>query len=158
MIEILSGPGTVKREFPGKYILFKRYGIEIEKEPMLIYPTLHYQNGGLAYTNKGKTSIPGLFVGGEVGGGVHGENRLMGNSLLDVMVFGRIAGSCAAAYALSEYKTGRLHLDHVRRYNSELKAAGISPSKVAPMLLPDYSNPEVRKRQITTGYHGTIRE
>ena len=69
MIEILSGPGTVKQEFPGKYILFKRYGIEIDKEPMLIYPTLHYQNGGLSYDNKGKTSIPGLFVAGEVGGG-----------------------------------------------------------------------------------------
>ena len=158
MIEILAGAGAVKREFPGKYILFKRYGIEIDKEPMLIYPTLHYQNGGLDYTNKGKTSIPGLFVAGEVGGGVHGENRLMGNSLLDVMVFGRIAGRSAAAYALTDYRPGRMHLDHVRRYNSELKAAGISPSRVAPMLLPDYSNPAVRKRQITTDYHGTLRE
>jgi succinate dehydrogenase/fumarate reductase flavoprotein subunit len=158
MIEILSGPGAVQKEFPGKYILFKRYGIEIDKEPMLIAPTLHYQNGGLSYDNKGKTSIPGLFVAGEVGGGVHGENRLMGNSLLDVLVFGRIAGRSAAAYSLKESKTGRLHLDHVRRYNSELKAAGISPSKVAPMLLPDYSNPTVRKRQITTDYHGTLRE
>ncbi len=100
MIEILSGPGAIKQEFPGKYILFKRYGIEIDKEPMLIYPTLHYQNGGLLYDNKGKTSIPGLFVAGEVGGGVHGENRLMGNSLLDVLVFGRIAGRSAADYAL----------------------------------------------------------
>jgi len=158
MIEILAGAGAVKREFPGKYILFKRYGIEIDKEPMLIYPTLHYQNGGLDYTNKGKTSIPGLFVAGEVGGGVHGENRLMGNSLLDVMVFGRIAGRSAAAYALTDYRPGRMHLDHVRRYNSELKAAGISASRVAPMLLPDYSNPAVRKRQITTDYHGTLRE
>ena len=158
MIEILSGAGTVQREFPGKYILFKRYGIEIDKEPMLIYPTLHYQNGGLAYNNKGKTSIPGLFVGGEVGGGVHGENRLMGNSLLDVMVFGRIAGRSAAAYALTEYKSGRLHLDHIRRYNRELETAGISPSKMAPMILPDYSNPAVRKRQLTTDYHGTLRE
>jgi len=158
MIEILSGAGTVKREFPGKYILFKRYGIEIDKEPMLIYPTLHYQNGGLAYTSKGLTCIPGLFVAGEVGGGVHGENRLMGNSLLDVMVFGRIAGRSAAAYALTDYRAGRLSLDHVRCYNSELKVAGIDASKMAPMLLPDYSNPAVRKRQITTDYHGTLRE
>jgi succinate dehydrogenase/fumarate reductase flavoprotein subunit len=158
MIEILSGPGTVQREFPGKYILFKRYGIEIDKEPMLIYPTLHYQNGGLSYDHKGKTIIPGLFVAGEVGGGVHGENRLMGNSLLDVLVFGRIAGRSAAVFALNEYKTGRLHLDHIRRYNSELEAAEIPRSKVAPMLLPDYSNPAVRKRQLTTDYHGTLRE
>jgi succinate dehydrogenase/fumarate reductase flavoprotein subunit len=158
MIEIMSGPGTVQREFPGKYILFKRFGIEIDKEPMLIYPTLHYQNGGLSYNNKGKTSIPGLFVAGEVGGGVHGENRLMGNSLLDVLVFGRIAGRNAAAYSMKEYKTGRLNLEHIRRYNSELKAAGIPSSRVAPMLLPDYSNPAVRKRQLTTDYHGTLRE
>jgi succinate dehydrogenase/fumarate reductase flavoprotein subunit len=158
MIEIMLGPDAIEREFPGKYILFKRYGIEIDKEPMLIYPTLHYQNGGLAYNNKGKTSIPGLFVAGEVGGGVHGENRLMGNSLLDVLVFGRIAGRSAAAHATKEYKAGRLHLDHVRRYNDELKAAGIPIIKVAPMLLPDYSNPAVRKRQITTDYHGTLRE
>jgi succinate dehydrogenase/fumarate reductase flavoprotein subunit len=158
MIEILSGPGSVQREFPGKYILFKRYGIEIDKEPMLIYPTLHYQNGGLVYDNKGRTSIPGLFVAGEVGGGVHGENRLMGNSLLDVLVFGRIAGRNAADYALQSHKPGRLHLDHIRHYNSELKGAGIPASKMAPMLLPDYSNPAVRKRQITTDYHGTLRE
>jgi hypothetical protein len=53
---------------------------------------------------------------------------------------------------------GRLHLDHVRLYNDELKAAGIPPAKVAPMLLLDYSNPAVRKRQLTTDYHGTLRE
>lgn len=156
MIEILSGPGTVKRELPGKYILLKRYGIEINKEPMLIDPTLHYQNGGLFYDKKGTTSIPGLFVAGEVSGGVHGENRLMGNSLLDVLVFGRIAGR--AAYSQSDSKAGKLPLEHVRKYNSELKAAGISPSKAAPMLLPDYSNPAARKQQLTTDYHGTLRE
>jgi hypothetical protein len=49
-------------------------------------------------------------------------------------------------------------LDHVRRYNEELKAAGIRELRMAPMLLPDYSNPAVRKRQITTDYHGTLRE
>ena len=70
----------------------------ITKEPMLVYPTLHYQNGGLEINNKGETVLPGLIVGGEVSGGVHGENRLMGNSLLDVMVYGRIAGITAAEY------------------------------------------------------------
>jgi len=52
MIEILMGKGAVKREFPGKFILFSRYGIDISKEPMLVYPTLHYQNGGLEYNNR----------------------------------------------------------------------------------------------------------
>ncbi len=157
MIDLLNGEGTVKREFPGKHILFKRYGIDISKEPMLVYPTLHYQNGGLEYNSRCETSIPGFFVSGEVGGGVHGENRLMGNSLLDVCVFGRIAGMNAALYAREKAKEGRLSLDHVRRYHKELEEAGIITDRVSPMLLPDYSNPGVRERQLTAHYVGTLR-
>jgi succinate dehydrogenase/fumarate reductase flavoprotein subunit len=147
----------VKREFPGKYILLKRFGIDISKEPMLVYPTLHYQNGGLEYNSKCETAIPGLYSSGEVSGGVHGENRLMGNSLLDVCVFGKIAGVNAAYYVKERFKGGRLTLDHVRRYHKELEEAGIIMDRVAPMLLPDYSNPAVRKRQLTAHYVGTIR-
>ena len=157
MIDILMGEGAVKREFPGKFILFKRFGIDISKEPMLVYPTLHYQNGGLEYNSRCETSIPGFFAAGEVSGGVHGENRLMGNSLLDVCVFGRIAGVNAAIYTKEKAKEGKLTLDHVRRYHKELEEAGIITDRVAPMLLPDYSNPEVRERQLTTHYVGTIR-
>jgi len=157
MIDMLMGEGTVKREFPGKYILLKRFGIDISKEPMLVYPTVHYQNGGLVYNSKCETSIPGLFSSGEVSGGVHGENRLMGNSLLDVCVFGRIAGVNAAQYIDEKVKEGRLTLDHVRRYHKKLEEAGIMTDRVAPMLLPDYSNPVVRKRQLTAHYIGTIR-
>jgi len=157
MIDILMGEGTVKREFPGKYILFKRYGIDISKEPMLVYPTLHYQNGGLEYNSRCETSVPGFFAAGEVTGGVHGENRLMGNSLLDVCVFGRIAGESAALYAKEKFRDGRLTLDHVRKYHKELEEAGIVTDRVAPMLLPDYTNPKVRERQLTTHYLGTIR-
>ena len=157
MIDMLMGEGTVKREFPGKSILFKRFGIDISKEPMLVYPTLHYQNGGLEYNSRCETSIPGLFSAGEVSGGVHGENRLMGNSLLDVCVFGRIAGISAASYVGEKFKDGVLTLDHVRRYHKELEEAGIVTDRVAPMLLPDYSNPYVRERQLTAHYVGTIR-
>ena len=157
MIDIIEGEGTVKREFPGKYILFKRYEIDIAREPMLVYPTLHYQNGGLEYNSQCETSVPGFFAAGEVSGGVHGENRLMGNSLLDVGVFGRIAGVNAAQYIQEKYKDGKLTLDHVRRYHRELEEAGIKPDRVAPMLLPDYSNPRVRERQLTSHYIGTIR-
>jgi succinate dehydrogenase / fumarate reductase flavoprotein subunit/L-aspartate oxidase len=157
MIDILEGEGTVKREFPGKYILFKRYEIDIAREPMLVYPTLHYQNGGLEYNKQCETSVPGFFASGEVSGGVHGENRLMGNSLLDVCVFGRIAGVNAAQYIQEKYKDGKLTLDHVRRYHRELEEAGIKPDRVAPMLLPDYSNPKVRERQLTSHYIGTLR-
>ncbi len=157
MIDILMGEGAVKREFPGKFILFKRFGIDISKEPMLVYPTLHYQNGGLEYNSLCETSVPGFFATGEVSGGVHGENRLMGNSLLDVTVFGRIAGVSASRYAKEKAKEGTLNLDHVRRYHKELEEAGIVTDRVAPMLLPDYSNPNVRERQLTAHYLGTIR-
>jgi succinate dehydrogenase / fumarate reductase flavoprotein subunit/L-aspartate oxidase len=157
MIDILKGPGTVAKEFPGKHILFKRYGIDISKEPMLVYPTLHYQNGGLEFTATCETIVPGLYVAGEVSGGVHGENRLMGNSLLDITVFGRIAGGNAAIYVREKSKDGRLTLDHVRRHHKEIETSGIQMDRIAPMLLPDYSNPEVRKKQLTTHYQGTLR-
>ncbi len=156
MIDLLMGEGTVEKEFPGKFILFKRYEIDISKEPMLVYPTLHYQNGGLEFKGNGETCVPGLFAGGEVTGGVHGQNRLMGNSLLDVLVFGRIAGRTAGAYAMESAKEGNLTLDHVRAYHKELEAAGIVTDRISPMLLPDYSSEEVRKRRLTTHYHGTL--
>lgn len=158
MIDLLAGEGTVRKEFPGKWKIFNRYEIDLSKEPMLIYPTLHYQNGGLEINSKCETTVPGLYVAGEVSGGVHGENRLMGNSLLDVTVFGRIAGENAAIYAKeSAAADGRLNLDHVKKYNKELDEAGVEPDRIAPMILPDYSNPEVRKRQLTTHYEGTLR-
>ncbi|MBD3336890.1 MAG: FAD-binding protein [Candidatus Eisenbacteria bacterium] len=157
MIDSLEGEGAVRREFMGKFKVFARHDIDISKEPMLIFPTLHYQNGGLKIDAQCRTSVPGFFAAGEVAGGIHGQNRLMGNSLLDVCVFGRRAGETAAKFALGECQDGKLHLDHVRRYNQELADAGIETSDVSPMLIPDYSNPEVRKRQLTTQYVGTLR-
>ena len=158
MIDMLEGEGTVRREFPGKWKIFNRYEIDITREPMLIYPTLHYQNGGLEINSRCETSIPGLYAAGEVAGGIHGENRLMGNSLLDVTVFGRIAGTNAAAYAKEKAAAnGKLSLEHVKKYNTELEVAGIEKGRIAPMILPDYSNPLVRKRQLTAHYEGTLR-
>ncbi len=156
MIDMLKGEGTVRKEFPGKHILFRRFNIDISKEPMLIHPTLHYQNGGLDINSKCETNVPGLFAAGEVSAGVHGENRLMGNSLLDVIVFGRIAGENAVEYINKHPKNGQPNLDHVRRYNEELKTAGITEERISPMILPDYSNPEVRKKQLTKDYFGTL--
>jgi succinate dehydrogenase/fumarate reductase flavoprotein subunit len=157
MIDMLSGEGTVEREFPGKFILYKRFDIDISKEPMLIYPTLHYQNGGLEYDSNCRTSVPGLFVAGEVGGGVHGENRLMGNSLLDIMVFGRIAGKSAAQYANESFKDGKLTLEHASKYNKEVDASGVGQGRVAPMILPDYTDARIREKQLTAHYVGTLR-
>jgi len=148
MIDILHGKGTVENEFPGKFILFKRYGIDISKQPMMIYPTLHYQNGGLVYNSKCETNVPGLYSAGEVSGGVHGENRLMGNSLLDVTVFGRIAGREAAQYAREKFQEGKPHLDHVRAYEKERREANVGDERVSPILLPDYVSEKVKDKRL----------
>lgn len=157
MIDMLMGEGAVRREFPGKWILLNRFGIDISKEPMLIYPTLHYQNGGLAFQPTAETVLPGFFAGGEVSGGVHGANRLMGNSLLDIIVFGRIAGKNAAAFAKSGAKDGKLSLDHVVKFHEELAKADVGQDRISPMLLPDYTPPEVKQRQWTASYEGSLR-
>jgi succinate dehydrogenase / fumarate reductase flavoprotein subunit/L-aspartate oxidase len=157
MIDMLQGEGTVEKEFPGKHILYERFGIDIAREPMLIYPTLHYQNGGLDFKSTGETDIPGLFVAGEVGGGIHGENRLMGNSLLDIMVYGRIAGKAAGEYSRDKAQDGKLSLDHVVKYNKEIQEAGVEGDRVSPMILPDYTDPRTREKQLTTHYVGTLR-
>ncbi|MCJ7523154.1 MAG: FAD-binding protein, partial [Dehalococcoidia bacterium] len=157
MLDLLYGEGYVKKEFPGKCKQFGRHGIDISKEPMLVYPTLHYQNGGVEFKETGETCIPGLYVAGEVGGGIHGENRLMGNSLLDILVFGRIAGANAALYAKEKAKDGKLNLEHVKAYNKEVDNAGIEGDRVSPMLLPDYTDPRVRERQLTSHYVGNLR-
>ncbi len=148
MIDLLHGEGTVRKELPAKFIQFDRVGIDISKEPMLVYPTLHYQNGGIAVNAKSETALPGLFAAGEVIGGVHGENRLMGNSLQDIITFGRRAGTSAAEYVNNGVGIKKLTLNHVVRFEKELRDAGIVDPIVAPVLLPDYSTDDVRARRI----------
>ena len=138
MIEILRGPGTIAHQLPAMKRMFSRFVIDMTKEPILIYPTLHYQNGGIAIDPHCRTSIRNLFVAGEVSGGVHGRNRLMGNSLLDVCVFGRRAG-VAATQNTKETQLGPLSLQHVHQWNLELKAAGLEDTVKSPILLPDYT-------------------
>jgi succinate dehydrogenase/fumarate reductase flavoprotein subunit len=79
--------------------MLRRYragGIDPLAEPILTYPVLHYQNGGLVIDEHGETTLEGLFAAGEIAGGTHGRNRMMGNSLLECCVFGRRAGAMAA--------------------------------------------------------------
>jgi len=156
LIEMLQGEGYIKKQFPAMFRQFNRYGIDITKEPMLIFPTLHYQNGGIEINEKAETSIPGLYVAGEASGGVHGRNRLMGNSVLDYNVFGRRAGRNAADY-VKKAKLGSLTLEHVLKYEKELKEAGVKTNRIAPVLLPLYTPEAVRKRQLTAHYEGTLR-
>lgn len=148
MIDMLHGEGTVRKELPAKFIQFKRYDIDISKVPMLIYPTLHYQNGGIRINEWAETSVKGLFSAGEVAGGVHGRNRLMGNSLLDVLVFGRRAGLRAIEHIKSSKAAGKLSLGHVEKFNKEIDKAGIDNGIQSPLILPNYAPDHVRARQI----------
>ena len=138
LIEIVSGPGTILKQLPAMYRQFIKFGIDMTKEPVLTYPTQHYQNGGVLCNDQGETNVPGLFVAGEVSGGVHGRNRLMGNSLLDILVFGRRSGKNAAEQALKIANVSDGSLEHVKKYHRELEQAGVAKERKAPMLLPDY--------------------
>ena len=82
--------------------MLRRYragGIDPLDEPILTYPVLHYQNGGLVIDEQSETTVEGLYACGEIAGGTHGRNRMMGNSLLECTVFGRRAGKAAAEQA-----------------------------------------------------------
>lgn len=138
MIDILKGPGTIQSNLPAMVRQFGRFDIDMTREPLLVYPTLHYQNGGIAIKPDGSTDIPNLYVAGEVAGGVHGRNRLMGNSLLEITVYGRRAGKAAAQRA-REVELGELTLEHLRDWERQLEEAGLSPQVASPLLLPDYT-------------------
>src|SRR4030042_98810 len=139
MIDMIRGEGSIARELPAMVRQFGRYNIDITKEPMLIYPTLHYQNGGIKIDADGATTVPGLFAAGGGEGGVHGRNRLIGNSTLDIFVFGRRAGQAAAKHA-KQVEPGSLTLDHIRRGQAEVKRLGLAKLRpIAPLLLPKHA-------------------
>ncbi len=157
LIEMLNGEGTIENALPAMFRQFKRFDIDIRRYPILIYPTLHYQNGGIEINARAETKIPGLYVAGEASGGVHGRNRLMGNSQLDIVVFGRRAGINASERVLGGVKLGMLTMEHVRNYMRELDQLGDVPrSRIAPMILPDYIPDHVKAKQLTLNYFGTL--
>ena len=139
MIEEIHGKGTIEKRIPAMLRMYLNYGIDMRETPILIYPTLHYQNGGLEINADCATpAIHNLLVAGEAVGGIHGRNRLMGNSLLDIIVFGRDAGKTAAARC-KEVELGNMNLDHVEKFAKELEEAGVHTDKVSPLLLPPYA-------------------
>jgi succinate dehydrogenase / fumarate reductase flavoprotein subunit len=91
----------IKRKLPSMYHQFKQLAdLDITKEPMEVGPTTHYMMGGVSVDGDSQMStVPGLFAAGEVAAGLHGANRLGGNSLSDLLVFGRRAGRFAAEFA-----------------------------------------------------------
>src|SRR5262245_50584821 len=99
--KIPNAPEHIKRKLPSMYHQFKQLAdIDITVEPMEIGPTTHYMMGGVQVESDSQMStVPGLFAAGECGAGLHGANRLGGNSLSDLLVFGKRAGEHAAEYA-----------------------------------------------------------
>src|SRR5204862_1479833 len=91
----------IRRRLPSRYHQFKERGdVDITKEAMEVGPTLHYIMGGIRVgADTAAATVPGLYAAGEVAAGMHGANRLGGNSLSDLLVFGKRAGQAAAEYS-----------------------------------------------------------
>ena len=141
LLEAEQGEGTLNKHFPAMVRQYERFGINIAKDPVLIYPTLHYQNGGVKIDVNGESDVKNLFVAGEASGGLHGRNRLMGNSLLDLMVYGKRSGLTAAARAQSGSQ-GKLTMEHVMKFKDEAKKHHVSADVISPMLFPAYAKKE----------------
>ncbi len=133
----LAQPGLLEQQFPKLMSRTKVAGVDPRLEPLLVHPTLHYQNGGVVIDTNGATTVPGLYAVGEVSGGVHGHNRLMGNALLEIISFGRRAG--VAATANHDRGPKKVTLEHVNRHRRALTLAKLPMTHRAPQLLPPYS-------------------
>lgn len=138
----LKIPGVFEERFPKLIKLGKKCGTDPRKQPLLIYPTLHYQNGGVVIDENCQTNVPGLYCVGELCGGIHGGNRLMGNSLLEIICFGRRAGAHAAKQA--QFKPfGKATIEHLSRLRRELMLANLPMNQKGPVLFPTYAKFEV---------------
>jgi aspartate oxidase len=94
-------PHDAELSLPYMLRRYRAAGIDPLTEKILTYPVLHYQNGGLVIDKDAETTLEGVFACGEIAGGTHGRNRMMGNSLLECVVFGRRAGKAAAERAIA---------------------------------------------------------
>ncbi|MCF7529280.1 FAD-binding protein [Neisseria lisongii] len=119
-------------------------GVNPAEEPVMIHPTLHYQNGGIEIDGNGESCVEGLYCAGEVTGGIHGRNRLMGNALLDIISFGRRAGAAAATSGLPLKKV-RGGVGHVHNLQREMTRAGLVSAVKAPVLYPNYGKFDLRE-------------
>jgi succinate dehydrogenase / fumarate reductase flavoprotein subunit len=117
-------PEEIRRKLPGMYVQFMELAdVDITKAPMEVGPTTHYMMGGVrVHPETQAGTVPGLFAAGEVAGGLHGANRLGGNSLSDLLVFGRRAGLGAAEYAKAQPGEPRVRTEDVDAIATELLA------------------------------------
>jgi succinate dehydrogenase / fumarate reductase, flavoprotein subunit len=131
----------VKKKLPSMYHQFKDLAdVDITATPMEVGPTMHYIMGGVKVeADTAESGVPGLFATGEVAGGMHGANRLGGNSLSDLIVFGRRAGLGAAAYAKRSITAAQVNEDQIESAIKELeeplnRASGINPYDIQKEL------------------------
>jgi succinate dehydrogenase flavoprotein subunit len=129
-------PEFIKSKLPSMYEQFlKLANVDITKQPMEVAPTIHYAMGGVRVdAETGETTVPGLFAAGEVASGLHGANRLGGNSLSDLLVFGKRAGEAAGAAAKSRLAAPSARIDTV-----EVDSA--IAELLAPLARPAGENP-----------------
>ena len=127
-------PDEIKRKLPGMYHQFKELAdVDITTQPMEVGPTCHYMMGGVrVHPETQESTVPGLFAAGEVGGGLHGANRLGGNSLSDLLVFGKRAGEYAAARAKEMPEWPRI---------DETEIARVAQESLAPLERAEGPNP-----------------
>jgi succinate dehydrogenase / fumarate reductase flavoprotein subunit len=128
-------PEVIIKKLPSMHHQFKELAdVDITKEPMEVGPTCHYVMGGVEVDpDTASALVPGLFAAGEVAGGMHGSNRLGGNSLSDLLVFGRRAGAGAAAYVSA--------IDGDRPAVSEAQVTDAAEEALAPFSVTDGENP-----------------
>ncbi|HLJ57298.1 MAG TPA: FAD-binding protein, partial [Chthonomonadaceae bacterium] len=130
------GADYIKKKLPSMYEQFHALGgVDITVEPMEIYPTIHYTMGGVwADPETCATTVAGLYAAGEVAAGLHGANRLGGNSLSDIMVFGRRAGMAAAEFAKSvahaEVSTAQIEPETAALLAPLNRTSGENPYKI----------------------------
>jgi succinate dehydrogenase / fumarate reductase, flavoprotein subunit len=124
----------IQRRLPSMYHQFKELAdVDITKEPMEVGPTCHYSMGGVRVdADSTANTVPGLFAAGEVAAGLHGANRLGGNSLSDLLVFGRRAGLYAAEYAKANKGADNVNSAQIDLYARELLAPFESKGKENP--------------------------
>jgi succinate dehydrogenase flavoprotein subunit len=135
------GPDYIKKKLPSMYSQFLEFaGIDITKEKMEVAPTVHYQMGGVRVDPEtAETTVKGLYAAGEVASGLHGANRLGGNSLSDILVFGRRAGIAASKYIKKETPRNSVSNDGVKREVSRI---------LAPFKVVNGANPFELKERI----------
>ncbi len=138
----LREPGIIKKRFPKLFQLGKRGNLDPTKTPMLVYPALHYQNGGIVIDEYGQTTVRGLYSAGEVSGGIHGRNRIMGNALLEIICFGRRTGN-QAVKTISTRGHKKSGIEHLSRLRRELSRANLPMNLKSPMLFPTSANFEL---------------